>query len=143
MKGRQESRHTRPDQDHNSQQPVRRVVFNIFCHHERSQGTFKKCDSAARFSKQVNGSGSERLDESSFSRHALFVVECDGDTIFDGKARRFMDSGGTRIQPDLGPFPAIVLPAGSLANGHRRIDSWLELRDSIVHGSCYLYTELP
>lgn len=143
--------------------------FNIICHyksHNEKNDGYEKCQVAARFLKNVTLEGGEVEDSSEqpkdhhgngpregeppnnegphrdFFDHQ-FEVKCDGHLIYNDGARRFTDMLGTRIQAETGPYPAILLPRGTLHAGHHYAPSWLELGEQNMRGSCYIYNGQP
>lgn len=124
---------------------MRMTTFNVFCKYKPTDegGRYKKCYAGAWFWKDVSKSGREIEDNSEYPLNPVFEVECDGDTVFNENGRRFTDREGTRIQAETGPYPAIILPRGALAEGRRAVPSYLELRTQTLKGSCQIYTGEP
>jgi hypothetical protein len=120
-------------------QPPRTVCFNVECVYADHDGS--KCQAAAVFSKQVTADGEEILDDSGPGEDATFEVACDDQVQFNGSAHRYTDRDGTRLQAVIGPFPAVLLPAHALREGHRYELSALDLgKEQSLRGYCYLYT---
>ena len=122
--------------------PVQEICFNLVCSYQREgrEGTYEKCQAAARFKKWVTAGGGEIWDRSEGVNHPEFEVECDEYMIFNNSALRYTDSLGTRIQGRTGPYPAVVIPRGSLRDGHSYVPSSLEFSDQHLRGYCYVYS---
>ncbi len=122
--------------------PPRPICLNLVCDYERVHGQddgFSKCRAASRFTKLVSWDGDEIRDRSSVEETVSLEVECDGQTIFNNSANRFTDAQGTRLQAKSGPYPAVMLPRGTLSDEHRYVASALELKDQTLRGVCYVY----
>ncbi len=131
--------------------PPRPICLNLVCDYERvhrrddgllddgHDDGFSKCRAASRFTKLVSSDGDEIRDRSAVEETVSLEVECDGQTIFNNSANRFTDAQGTRLQAKSGPYPAVVLPRGTLSDEHRYVASALELKDQILRGVCYVY----
>ncbi len=123
---------------------ARRVCFNLYCEfdaREKDSNRFKQCEAAARILKWVGADGSEILDRSSKSNHPSLQVRCDEKVLYNNSSYRFTDEKGTRIQAVPGPYPAVLLPRGTLEDGHGHVLAALELSRQTLKGSCHLYTE--
>jgi hypothetical protein len=120
----------------------RSVSFNVACYYKRDGGNdgFEKCQSASQFQKMVTQGGAEIEDKSVPPFNPKFEVQCDERKLFNGSAHRFTDGQGTRLQAEAGPFPASVLPRGSLRDDHKYVPSVLELGEQTLRGFCYIYT---
>lgn len=131
-----------PGEECKPEEVSRSVCFNLYCRYQTKDkyNGYKKCRTAARFFKEVGINGEELEDRSEFPFNSQFQVECDGDVIFNGSAYRYTDPKGTRLQAQAGPFPATLLPRGSLRDGNRYVLSILELEEQSLKGYCYLYT---
>lgn len=125
--------------------PTRPLCFNLLCNYNRIDPVvgFQHCQAASVFEKLVGLTGFEIPDYSAFPFNPQFEVECDQKIIYNSSAHRFTDIFGTRIQAESGPFPAILLPIGSLREEHRYILSSLELGSQQMPGFCYIYNGAP
>ena len=117
--------------------PPRPICLNLVCDYQGNREGYSKCRAASSFIKLVSSDGDEIRDRSEMD--VSLEVECDGIRLFTNSANRFTDAQGTRIQAKAGPFPAVVLPRGSLSDEHRYVPSSLELEDQILRGVCYVY----
>ena len=138
------------DDSHDHQKPDRQsVCFNLVCKYaakppqegdssaDRSPST---CRAAAVFTKDIAIDGSELFDVSDGDSNPDFEVECDDHVLFNDRAHRYTDSMGTRIQALTGPYPAMLLPRGTLRDTRGYITSNLDLDGRVYSGYCYLYT---
>ncbi len=121
---------------------IRPVCFNVFCEYKSKDphSTYNACSVGTIFWKDVSDSGKEIGDNSIQGNNPDFEVECDKSRIFNSSGHRYTDFMGTRIQAQIGPWPAITLPHGALADGHRYVLSDLELGAEKYRGFCYIYT---
>jgi hypothetical protein len=99
--------------------------------------------------------GGEVQDDSTDSNNPQMQVSCDGTSIFGPSGtHRFTDLLGTRIQGQMGPNPALLLPRGALhtgaehdTSGSHYSQSMLELRGedgpSRAYGKCFIWTGAP
>lgn len=123
---------------------IKNSCFNVYCSFKKDKDDKNNeeysCQAAAQFDKAIFEDGKEVEDNSDVSNNPTFEIECKDNKIFNGTAHRYTDSQGTRIQAQVGPFPALVLPRGALHDGHGYAVTVLELGDVSLRGSCYLYT---
>ena len=123
--------------------PPRPICLNVFCNYREdgAPNDSVKCEAGAVFEKLVTDDGEEIHDNSENLSNPRFEVACDKKTLFNGSAHRFTDAAGTRIQAEIGPYPAVVLPRHALREGHRYEASVLELAGgATLHGYCFIYT---
>ena len=127
--------------------PPKTVCFNVVCTYKCENpkgGEFSTCQAAAKFEKWVTGDGDEIRDDSQYPDNPEFEVACDDQVLYNNSGRRFTDEQGTRIQAEEGPYPAILIPRGSLREGHHYVLSALELfNQQQLQGYCYVYTGAP
>lgn len=130
------------------------ACFNLVCNYEFEPSSgVRKCSVASTFVKDVTKDGGEVVDNSDWKNNPIFEVSCDGEKIFNNRARRFTDLLGTRIQGESGPTPAILLPRGQLhtsadgQGGGHYSRSVLELDNGHGFirgkGSCFIWTGYP
>jgi hypothetical protein len=131
------------------------VCFNVQCDFYNADNPvgFRSCKAAARFHKNVTRDGGEIQDDSNSSNNPEFEVNCEGVQLYNNSSHRYTDLLGTRIQGQSGPFPAILLPRGSLHSGANGTSgdhvspSILEIdsgsRIVRTYGSCHIWTGEP
>jgi len=148
--------------------PTREECFNLVCDYEFEHDVVindgnggggnhraRRCTVAAKFNKNVTIDGGEVQDDSTDSNNPQMQVSCDGTSIFGPSGtHRFTDLLGTRIQGQMGPNPALLLPRGALhtgaehdTSGSHYSQSMLELRGedgpSRAYGKCFIWTGAP
>lgn len=125
--------------------PPREVCFNLVCNFEGESphDHYQGCTAASRFTKQVTDEGEETRDDSGHGDSPVLEVQCDHDTVYNSGSRRFTDVSGTRIQGRPGPYPAVILPPGSLSERPHHVEAALEFGEQTLRGTCFLYTGEP
>lgn len=119
---------------------TRTVCFNVACIYPDHDGS-GKCQAAAMFTKRVTADGAEIADDSGPREDVKFEVECENEVRFNGSAHRYTGRDGTRLQANIGPVPAVLLPVHALRDEHRFELSALDLgKEEMLRGYCYLYT---
>ena len=94
----------------------------------------------SEFEKMVTIQGGEYADSSAYPFNPLFEIEANGSWIQKGYGLRFTEILGTRIQSEIGSYPALVLPRGALNAYPHSVDGKLELGFSTVAAKCFIFS---
>ena len=122
------------------------TCFNLYCQYkkkkkeEAKEGQVQECRVAIQFMKRVSSDGREIFDYSNEKDNPKFQVQCDQQILYNNSAHRYTDELGTRIQVIGAPYPAILLPRGSLHDQRHYETSSLQLENQDLEGYCYIYT---